>query len=286
MCEISVVIPCYNAGKYLNQAISSVQRQTFSNWEIIIVDDGSNDLFTLNYLNELSKKRDTKISIFYQKNHGTAHARNTAIGYAKGTYILPLDADDIIEPTYMEKAINVFERHKNIGIVYCRAKKFGIECGEWKLPDFSEKIMTIQNVIFCSAFFYKSDWQKVGGYPLYAKHGLEDYAFWLRILNLGRDVYRINEILFSYRILPKSRTINFEKFSKEKIDTYAAIFRDNIDFFYKNAEGMYSFILNKKCHNKFIFIFKNFIRNYPLLYYLLFKVWISFKLIFDKIKSH
>lgn len=244
MCKVSVIIPCYNCGQYLNDAIESVKKQTFSDWEIIVIDDGSTDQETINILSTLPC--DNRIKLIQQGNNGPAYARNTGISQAKGELILPLDADDTISPYYMEEAVPLFEKNDNLGIVYCRAQKFGKETGEWILPSYSAQNMAFDNVIFVSAFFKKSDWELVGGFPNYAYFGLEDYAFWLRLLRLGREVYKIDKILFNYRIRDISRTVLFLNDNDKVISTYASIFRDNIDFFYKNAEGIYRYRFNNQ----------------------------------------
>lgn len=137
------------------------------------------------------------------------------ISQSRGEFILPLDADDTISPYYMAEAVPILEYNPNIGIVYCRAQKIGKETGEWNLPEYSSQRMAFDNVIFVSAFFRKSDWDLVGGFPAYTRLGMEDYAFWLRILRLGREVYRINKILFNYRIQNASRSTIFNSDKKK-----------------------------------------------------------------------
>ena len=155
MCKVSVIIPCYNCGNVIFDAIYSVKEQTFSGWEIVVVDDGSTDKETINILNQLESE---KIRLIRQDNRGPAHARNMGISQARGEFILPLDADDTISPYYMAEAVPLFECNPNLGIVYCRAQKFGKETGEWKLPEYTSQRMAFDNVIFVSAFFRKSDW--------------------------------------------------------------------------------------------------------------------------------
>ena len=274
MCKVSVIIPCYNSGKYILEAINSVKEQTFSNWEIIIVDDGSTDSETQNKLSTIETNE--KIKLIYQENKGPSHARNTGIAHAKGELILPLDADDKISPYYMEEAIPLFEKNNNLGIVYCRAQKFGKESGEWILPEYSDRQMAFDNVIFVSSFFKKTDWELVGGFPEYAHYGMEDYAFWLRIRRLGREVYKIKKILFYYRIHNISRTILFSKNQDKIIETYANIFRDNIDFFYQNAEGIYQyrFEFERKIIDNDI---KTVLKKIPLLYNFARILWRTYK---------
>ena len=190
---VSVVIPCYNQGEYLEVAIESILAQTFKNVEIIVVNDGSNDLKT-NHLLQNSSFPKTKI--LWEKNGGLASARNIGIGKSKGKYILPLDADDKIGPSYLKEAIEILEKNATIGIVYCNAQYFGLENGPFDLPTFTKKRLLNRNIIFCSAFFRKSDWEKIGGYNPNMKYGWEDWDFWLSIIELNREVFKIPKTLF------------------------------------------------------------------------------------------
>ena len=239
--SVSVAIPCFNSGLYLEEAIASVQRQTYTDWEIVIVDDGSTDTLTRDVLRNLEQRGDPQIHIFYQSNSGPAAARNMAIAHATGQYILPLDADDTIEPGYMAQAIPVLDANPEIGIVYCLAQKFGAETGPWGLPSFSYEQMAVDNVIFCTAFFRRTDWETVNGFSQSLVYGMEDYDFWLKILTLGRNVYQIRERLFNYRINKQSRTTRFQEDRASVVATYAEIFRNNQKYFAKYAEAVYEY---------------------------------------------
>jgi glycosyltransferase involved in cell wall biosynthesis len=200
---VSVIIPCHNQGQYLTEALDSVLAQTYNNWECIIVNDGSTDK-TEDVANKYVVK-DNRLTYIYQQKAGPSAARNAGIGIAKGTYILPLDADDIIAPKYIELAIEAFQKNTNLSLVYCMANKFGHETGLWELKEYSFKNLLQINCIFCSAVFKKADWQKSGGYDEELIYAWEDWDFWLRILNEGSQVYKIPEVLFFYRIKPQSR---------------------------------------------------------------------------------
>lgn len=232
MPKVSVIIPCYNQGKYLNDAVSSVLAQTYKDFEIIIVNDGSTDKFTNELLKTYSK---SKTRVIVTKNKGVSFARNLAISKANGKYILPLDADDKIAPEYLAKAVNFLENNMNakIGIVYCLAKFFGKKKGMWKLPKFSLEEILLRNMIFCSALFRKSDWKKVGGYNADMKYGYEDWDFWLSLLETGVKVYRIPVPMFYYRVRDGSRTYVMDKKKELEMrlqifDNHEKLYRDNI----------------------------------------------------------
>lgn len=222
--KISVIMPCFNDGKYIEKSIESVIRQDISEWELIIVDDGSDDPQTLTVLNRL--REHDRIHIIHGKHCGVSSARNTGIAAATGKYILPLDSDDIIDSTYLRKASIILDKYSDIGIVYSKAKLFGAVNKEWNLPEFSMPEMLYSNVIFVTSMFRKSDWIKVNGFDEAMVYGLEDYEFWLSILELKRKVYRIPEILFFYRIKKVSRNQMFLGSDLQKrIQTYDYISR-------------------------------------------------------------
>lgn len=195
--KVSVIIPVYNVKpSYINDAINSALNQTYKNIEIIVVNDGSTNEETLEYLKTINNPI---INVINQENKGLAEARNTGIRNCSGKYILPLDADDLIAKTYIEKACEIIENISDIGIVYCKANLFGTQTGEWPDKDYKFPDILNSNCIFCTALFRKSDWEKVGGYKKEMIYGWEDYEFWLSLIEDGAKVYKIPEILFYYR---------------------------------------------------------------------------------------
>ena len=193
---VSVVIPCYNHGDFLGVSIESVLNQTFKQYEIIVVDDGSNDGPTKN---ALDRSKHPKIHVLRTENQGLASARNNGIRAARGRYILPLDADDKIAPDYIRQAVAVLDQKKEYGIVYCNAEFFGNQSGPWKLPSFTLDRMLLGNIIFYCALFRKDDWAKVGGYNKNMKDGWEDWDFWLSLLEQNIRPYRLSDTLYYYR---------------------------------------------------------------------------------------
>jgi len=216
---ISIVVPCYNQGQFLDEAIDSVLSQTYKNIEIIVVNDGSTDSFTNDLLTNYSRPNTKVITT---ENQGLAKARNTAIDAANGEFVLPLDADDKIAPTYCEKAIDIISKNENIGIVHSKTEYFGERSGLRYDPPFSLEAILRKNVILCSSIFRRADWEKVGGYNANMKYGGEDWDFWLSILELGKEVYKISEVMFYYRIRGKSmaRSIDEGKFRELRKQIY------------------------------------------------------------------
>ncbi|MGI8996088.1 MAG: glycosyltransferase family 2 protein [Pyrinomonadaceae bacterium] len=232
MTTVSVIVPCYNQGHLVDEAVESVLAQTFSDFEIIIVNDGSTDEET----NRILKAYDRpKTTVLHTRNCGLGGARNNGVRAARGKYILPLDADDRIGSTYLEKAVRVLEAHDNIGIVYCEAELFGERSGKWEQPPYKFPDILLFNVIFCSAFFRKSDWEQTAGYRTNVP-AWEDYDFWLSIIELGRDVYCIPEVLFYYRQQAGSMIKSMSH--QQHISNYAQIMRNHSQLYADNAEFM------------------------------------------------
>lgn len=225
-------MPCYNDGAYIKEAIESVKKQTYPNIELIVIDDGSDDEKTIDILNELGDE----VVLLHTNHLKPAGARNYGIEKASGKYILPVDSDDTIDETYIQKAVEIIESNSDVGVVYCEADLFGEKSGRWDLPKYSFEMMLLDNIVFVTSLFYKSDWEKVGGYNTLMKSGMEDYDFWLSILNLGRKIYQIPEVLFHYRIKPASRTTGFQSDYCQIQETYRQIYDNHKDFYEKNAE--------------------------------------------------
>jgi glycosyltransferase involved in cell wall biosynthesis len=195
--DISVVIPCFNHGEYILDAIASVEASDEVSYEVIVINDGSTDVYTLSVLDEL---RD-RYHIVDLENQGLANARNHGIAIAIGRYILPLDSDNKIRPDYLRKGIAVLDESPEIGIVYGDVEFFGGSTGVWSLPDFDLYLLLIGNYIDACAVFRKQVWQDCGGYDpnMPDKLGYEDWDFWLSAAEKGWQFWHIPEVMFDYR---------------------------------------------------------------------------------------
>ena len=234
---VSVVITCYNQGQYLEECINSVTNSDYPNIEIILVDDGSEDTFTQKTLDKLDSG---KIKIIRQNNQGVCAARNNGIAAASGKYILPLDADDKIAETYISKAVEILAQNPQIGIVLCNGILWAFQSGgggKCKLKNPTITNMLIQNRIFPSALFRKSDFEKLGGYNPIMETGCEDWELWLNFLENGLKPYKIDEELFYHRIAE-----NFRSKNAIRPQNYIKI-RYNIIKLHKKLYLKYSFIV-------------------------------------------
>ncbi len=205
--KISVVIPCYNHGEFLKEAIQSVIESIYEDYEVIVVNDGSTDTRTLDIFKEQEKRfRDNdKIKFIHQENLGLANARNNAIRLSRGEYILPLDADNKIRPHYLLKATEVLDNRPETGIVYGYAKFFGDREGIWEMPVFNARKLLTGNFIDACAVFRKVVWEQCGGFdPDMGIMGYEDWDLWIGAMERGWKFHLIKEVLFDYRVLKNS----------------------------------------------------------------------------------
>lgn len=225
---ISVIVPCYNHGQYLMECIDSIKKQTYPNFEIIVVNDGSTDEFTNNLINSIS---DSQINVINKKNAGLAAARNSGIVSCNGQIILPLDADDLIAPDYIKKAAELLVSNDQIGLVFCKGRYFGSEDGLMDTRYDSLKSELLYNGIFCSAFFRKADWEYIGKYNSNMKNGYEDWDFWLRLISYKNKVEQLPETMFFYRKNTGSMldTLNSNIEAKKQMEN--TLFKNNIDIY-------------------------------------------------------
>lgn len=227
--KASIIVPCYNQAEFLEEALLSVLNQTYINWECIIVNDGSTD--KTEEIANIWTNKDCRYKYLFQDNSGLCSARNFGITHAEAEFILPLDADDKIAVNYLEHAIRSFVEDASLKVVYCKAEKFGDEVGSWVLPQFSLFNLSKNNLIFCSAFFRKKDWELVGGYDVNMIYGWEDWEFWIAILKKGGNVKRLEEIGFYYRIKSNSMLRIISQENEKKLLNYLSV--KHADFFVK-----------------------------------------------------
>ncbi|RHE93020.1 glycosyltransferase [Bacteroides intestinalis] len=201
---VSVIIPIYNMAKFLCETLDSVLASDYPNFEVILMDDGSTDN-SLDIAKEYAEK-DSRVCTYTQSNSGPCVARNNAISLSHGEYILPVDADNRISPTFISHAVAELERDPEVKVVCPRAEFIGDRSGEWKLPPFSLKLLARKNMIDTCALYRKTEWERVGGYceEIIAR---EDWEFWISVLKDGGKVVRLPQIELYYRVRAGSKRI-------------------------------------------------------------------------------
>lgn len=231
--DVSIVMPCYNDGQTIREAIDSVRLMDNPNVEVIVIDDGSDDGRTKAVLGSLAGER---IRVLHTAHAGPSGARNEGIRQAAGAYILPLDADDRIDAAYIPEAMALLERKPGVGAVYCHAALFGEKSGRWELPDYSFERMLVENLVFVTAMFRKADWEAVGGFRTDMKDGMEDYDFFIGLLALGRTIEQLPQTYFFYRIKKKSRTTEFLRDQEAVKRAFHQIYEHHAAFYQAHAQ--------------------------------------------------
>lgn len=202
---ISVIIPYYNRHDTIDATLRSLSSQTFTNFETILVDDGSTEEQSVIKLEELKKVCPIDIRIIHQENQGVAVARNNGIESAKGKYIVCLDSDDTLEPTYLEKSVIVLETNPDIALTTTYMNMFGVREEEYRPAKYNPVDLYKNNMVITAAMFRKNAWEVVGGYR--SKIGYEDWEFWINLAKNGFWGKQIPEPLFNYRTALESRYI-------------------------------------------------------------------------------
>jgi glycosyltransferase involved in cell wall biosynthesis len=198
--DVSVIIPCFDDGQFLIEAIASFERVVPKNCELIVVNDGSKEPRTLEILKTL---RDAGYSILDQENQGLSEARNAGIRLAAGRYILPLDADNRLRAGFVEAATEILDSSSEIGIVYGYRRLFGMKTDLDKVAEFDlEEILTF-NYIDAGAMFRKQVWADCGGYDQRVSP-LEDWDLWIGAAEKGWRFHRLPQVTFEYRVRPDS----------------------------------------------------------------------------------
>jgi glycosyltransferase involved in cell wall biosynthesis len=217
---VSVIIPCYNESEFLSEAVQSVIEQSFKKWECIIVNDGSTDNTSEVAQKLMSKYSDHAIFLLEKENGGLASARNYGIRASHGRYILPLDADDMIAPTMIEKGVNLLESNPKVAISYSAAREFGDSVEVFPLMEYDFHRLCRINFLKCTALFRREAFDAVGGYNTDMVRGYEDWDFWIGCGEKGFYGKRIPEILFFFRVRKNSMysmSLKYDKKLKARI---------------------------------------------------------------------
>ena len=217
--KISVIIPCFNHGDFLSEAIASVTAMARRDIELIVVDDGSTDQLTLQ---KLQAVENTGVRVIRQENKGPAEARNVAIRNSSGLYILPLDADNRLRPAYVQHGVRILDRNPRVGVVFGDAQYIGIRGGRWYMGPLDRNRILHGNHIDACAVYRRTIWEQNGGYDTaFLLRGLEDWDFWLTTLENGWEFEYVREILFEYRVNECSMNTRALRFKPQATDLIA-----------------------------------------------------------------
>jgi len=221
--KVSIIVPMYNAEKFIGKAIETVLSQTYENWEMLIMNDVSTDN-SLAVVNEFAKNDDRIKVVNTEKNMGVVKGRNHLIDLARGKYIAFLDADDYWHSEKLEKQIQ-FMKEKNASIScteYTRVRENGEKINEVVIKSkISYTDMLKNNYLGCLTVMY--DVEKVGKRYFKELEKNEDYVLWLEIVKDVKIIYGLKENLAYYRVLDNSRSSNKAKTAKVRWEIYRKV---------------------------------------------------------------
>jgi len=232
---VSVIMPAYNAGKYIGESIDSVLKQTYTNWELIVVDDGSAD-DTASIVNELAKS-DARITYLSQNRGRQGKARNLAINNSKGYYLAFLDADDIWVENKLQLQLDILKSRPDIDLLCSqgyklytdgRYEEFYTTIKEWDWHNDSETFINLNQVAILSAVVKKQAVIDIGLFTEKpAIQNTEDYHLWLRLLQKGYRFLSIPDFLFYYRLHEEQSTHNSNE-NPKLLNCYLDLVESNV----------------------------------------------------------
>jgi glycosyltransferase involved in cell wall biosynthesis len=201
MPKVSVIVTCYNYGRYLKQCLDSVREQMFTDYELIVIDDGSEDDSLDVALDSYADK------VIRHKNRlGVVTTNNEGVGLSRGEYVCFVNADDHINPAYLARCVEALDAHADTAIAYTDFWHFGKLDNGVQFPEFTLSGLKSWNFILGSAMFRRCAYDEVGGFAEEMSVGMEDYDLWLSICERGWKAIRIPEYLYYYRAHEKNRT--------------------------------------------------------------------------------
>jgi len=256
--RVTIIIPCYNQGHYLAEALQSIAVANMELIDVLIVNDGSTNDETKSILNKLHQEGFTIIN---QENQGLGAARNAGIMASNTDYILPLDADNKIISSFIERAINILDHDLSYAVVFSNANYFGDKTGILKPGKFNLQRLMLGNYIDACAMIRRSAICQVGLYDKMRIMGYEDWDLWLKLAFNGYEFYYLNELGFEYRVRKDSmmKNVNENTDRQNEIETYfLEKYADKLDFRFVFDHVVYQIKKKPLLFLKHIFLKKYF----------------------------
>jgi glycosyltransferase involved in cell wall biosynthesis len=195
---VSIVVPCYNGGRFLDALMASLAQQTFQDFEIIIVDDGSTEDETLRKLAAL----EDRVRVVHQDNRGPSAARNIGVSKARADIVAMLDCDDTIEPTYLAETVPALRSAPpGVAMAVTHMRTAGGQTGVGRRY-FNRFDLLFTNTLSVGLVLRKEAWSAVGGYDETMREGYEDWDFSLRLADAGYRGIEVPRPLYIYYIRP------------------------------------------------------------------------------------
>ena len=194
--RVSVVVPCYNLGHYLGDAVDSVLAQTFTDVEILVVDDGSTDAVTMAVLDRFNRP---KTRVLRCKNRGLPGAKNFGVTQTTGELLCMLDADDLLEPEMLARSVATLDADASVSFASHWLRTFGDEQWEWTPESCDFPALLDMNTVNGSALVRRAALDAVGGFDETFLDGCEDWDLWITMIEQGYRGVILPEFLFRYR---------------------------------------------------------------------------------------
>lgn len=192
---VTVLVPSYNYGRFLAEAIDSALEQTYAPIEVLVVDDGSQDDSV-----QVARRYGDRIRLLTQENQGLVAVLNRGMREATGTYVTILSADDVFRPTYVARLMQALGENGDAAYAYSAMEYFGVRTGILRAEPYSAALLLAGNTINACGLMRRSDVLSVGGFdPRLETTAFEEWDFWLRMLEHGKRGVHVNEPLLLYR---------------------------------------------------------------------------------------
>jgi glycosyltransferase involved in cell wall biosynthesis len=187
---VTIVVPCYGQARFLEEAVDSALGQTHPAIEVVVVDDAAPDGWLAAGIAQQFGVQFVRTPV----TRGPGGARNAGVAAGNGQYVLPLDADDVLAPDYVEKAVAVLDARADVGVCYCKLQAFGGGGWTWEpAPGWSLRELIAANRLPNPSMYRRLCWEQTGGYPNLEL--CEDWDLWIRVARRGWRFARIPEYL-------------------------------------------------------------------------------------------
>ena len=221
--RVSVIVPAYGVAHLVGEALTSLQRQTFAEWECLVIDDGAPDDVARAVAPFLA---DPRIRFLATENQGVSAARNRAVADTTAPLIALLDGDDLFRPAYLATVVPILENEPDVRLVTCNARMFGavarvrncVERPHTETGSLAEVLDRSFNV-YIGTTFRRADFEAVGGFDTRMAQS-EDFDLWVRIMMRGGTARYIRDVIAEYRVRPGSASANAGRMLLGNIRTY------------------------------------------------------------------
>jgi glycosyltransferase involved in cell wall biosynthesis len=235
----AIIIPCRNHGQYVGDAVASALTQTLAASEIIVIDDASEEPSRA----ACAVLASDRVRVLRnEKNLGLSASRNRAVREARSEAILPLDADDRLDPDFLRLTVPVLESAQDIGWVYTDCTLFGAQDGFLEFPDYDPILLLAHDLCLAPSLFRKRDWERAGGYDESFRIGQEDWDFWVTLAEKGLRGTHVPRRLYYYR----QHSASMRSRSHQDIDVSAQkLWNKHKDFYKRNAEAIWRYYVGR-----------------------------------------